>query len=262
MKQGSVRLNIRSSRDRAAEDMSSWIYDNDPEEWVEMRSPAEREGAEERYVIIYEGAENKRLSTGPNSTQNQRDTEPLQTCYSKRSFIVVSLSLSVLLAGITTLGFLSLKLQLENVKFVQKHEELNRERLELGNFCKDGCRSCNQSFYYVSSELKTWEASRQDCRDRGAYLIIIDSKEEQEFVSSLNQYYWIGLSSKEGFWKRVDGSILTNKPEWVNWDYSLGLETKNCILTYLYRSTHYWENYDCKKYSKWICEKNLNVLIN
>ncbi|CAL9700834.1 unnamed protein product [Knipowitschia caucasica] len=141
----------------------------------------------------------------------------------------------------------------------QQHQQLHKEKLELGDFCRDGCRSRNQSFYYISTGTKTWEQSRQNCRDKGGDLIIIDSREEQEFLNSLNQYYWIGLSGidEAGMWKWVDGSVLNISKIWVRWNAQVRPNSKNCIISYEYKSTRYWENHDCQKYSQWICEKTL-----
>ncbi|KAF3694519.1 CD209 antigen Dendritic cell-specific ICAM-3-grabbing non-integrin 1 [Channa argus] len=53
---------------------------------------------------------------------------------------------------------------------------------------------------------------RQDCKDREADLVVIDSAEEQKFISDfVTVGAWIGLtdSEKEGTWKWVDGSSLT-----------------------------------------------------
>uniref|UniRef100_A0A3Q3VXC1 C-type lectin domain-containing protein n=1 Tax=Mola mola TaxID=94237 RepID=A0A3Q3VXC1_MOLML len=67
------------------------------------------------------------------------------------------------------------------------------------------------SFYYASSTKKTWEQSRNDCLQKGADLVIINSKEEQAFTNQLKKYMWIGLTDSqiEGTWRWVDGSPLT-----------------------------------------------------
>ncbi|KAM9432977.1 uncharacterized protein ACWYII_016831 isoform 3-T3 [Salvelinus alpinus] len=75
-------------------------------------------------------------------------------------------------------------------------------------------RKFNSSLYYISNEYKTWEDSRQDCLKRGADLAVINSEEEQVFISQLNTKPWIGLTDKdsEGTWKWVDGTPLTTAP--------------------------------------------------
>ncbi|XP_073730323.1 uncharacterized protein [Misgurnus anguillicaudatus] len=79
----------------------------------------------------------------------------------------------------------------------------------------DGCKEYQSSFYLISSEQKNWSESRRYCRERGADLIIINNKEEQDFI--MNNYgkdkLWIGLtdSDEEGRWKWVDGSTLTSR---------------------------------------------------
>uniref|UniRef100_A0A3P9L175 C-type lectin domain-containing protein n=1 Tax=Oryzias latipes TaxID=8090 RepID=A0A3P9L175_ORYLA len=67
------------------------------------------------------------------------------------------------------------------------------------------------SCYFLSEESKTWDEAREFCRARGADLVVINTEEENEFISALKkQQVWIGLTDRdlEGTWKSVDGSSL------------------------------------------------------
>ncbi|KAF6724609.1 C-type lectin domain family 4 member F, partial [Oryzias melastigma] len=66
------------------------------------------------------------------------------------------------------------------------------------------------SFYYISTTEKSWQDSRIDCWGRGADLIIIGSKEENEFARKFQKRVWIGLHDRqsEGHWIWLDGSAL------------------------------------------------------
>ncbi|XP_045567272.1 C-type lectin domain family 12 member B-like, partial [Salmo salar] len=43
--------------------------------------------------------------------------------------------------------------------------------------CQEGWRYFDSSLYLLSTETKTWKESREDCRERGADLVIINSRE-------------------------------------------------------------------------------------
>ncbi|XP_026128805.1 asialoglycoprotein receptor 1-like [Carassius auratus] len=70
----------------------------------------------------------------------------------------------------------------------------------------------NFSFYYISSELKSWTDSRRDCQQRGADLVNINSPKEQDFLQKIavSDHFWIGLGKVEGKWKWISGTIMTN----------------------------------------------------
>uniref|UniRef100_A0A8K9X8U2 C-type lectin domain-containing protein n=1 Tax=Oncorhynchus mykiss TaxID=8022 RepID=A0A8K9X8U2_ONCMY len=45
--------------------------------------------------------------------------------------------------------------------------------------CPAGWQKFESSWYFLSTETKTWKESREDCLERGADLVIINSDKEQ-----------------------------------------------------------------------------------
>ncbi|XP_056322518.1 CD209 antigen-like protein E [Danio aesculapii] len=139
----------------------------------------------------------------------------------------------------------------ENPKIQEKVEELWKQ---IGKM--DGWR-CNQSsLYFISSEKKNWTESRRDCKERGADLIIIESKEEQEFVEreiGVSDSVWIGLtdSEVEGTWTWVNGTSLS--PGFWGAGEPSGTSTndEDCAVNLSLG----FGDYPCKNPFKWICER-------
>uniref|UniRef100_A0A667ZSC8 C-type lectin domain-containing protein n=1 Tax=Myripristis murdjan TaxID=586833 RepID=A0A667ZSC8_9TELE len=91
-------------------------------------------------------------------------------------------------------------------------QERNQLQTKLtSQICPDGWITFSRSCYFISSESKSWDESRQDCLRRGADLVIIKSKEKEAFLKNFHRKVWIGLSDweTEGVWKWVDGSSLS-----------------------------------------------------
>ncbi|XP_041697858.1 C-type lectin domain family 10 member A-like [Coregonus clupeaformis] len=120
------------------------------------------------------------------------------------------------------------------------------------------------SWYYISSEVKSWDESRQDCLERGADLVIINSKEEQTFLTMPDKRVWIGLTDKdrEGTWKWVDGTPLTTaywsgqQPDNGNGDPIYGEEDcAEIVIMWI------WNDISCANHFNWVCEKVINSVI-
>ncbi|XP_059394590.1 C-type lectin domain family 10 member A-like [Carassius carassius] len=144
----------------------------------------------------------------------------------------------------------------KNKNLVKEREQSNQEKSQLFKSLReiDG-QIYQSSFYFVSSETKSWAESRRYCRERGADLIIINNREEQEFIQKIagGDGVWIGLtdSDVEDSWKWVDGSTLTSgfwDPREPN-----GHRGENCALTY----SPGWADYPCSELFQWICEKSI-----
>ncbi|XP_046698939.1 CD209 antigen-like protein E isoform X2 [Silurus meridionalis] len=149
------------------------------------------------------------------------------------------------------------QLQTSYNTLTKERDQLQKER----DFNKWKWISYSSSFYYVSNDYKSWEESRQNCRDKGADLMIINSREEQEFISkhiSSISGVWIGLSDrdKEGEWKWVDASPLTFK-DWGQWEPG-GKEKENCGEIYKSSNSIIWNDNNCSKKLNCICEKNVS----
>uniref|UniRef100_A0A8C1UDX5 C-type lectin domain-containing protein n=1 Tax=Cyprinus carpio TaxID=7962 RepID=A0A8C1UDX5_CYPCA len=122
-------------------------------------------------------------------------------------------------------------------------------------FYTDGWIYYQYHFYYMSTEMKSWTESRKYCTERGADLIIINNRQEQEFVKNISggAYVWIGLTNidVDGSWKWVDGSTLTSwfllsgKPSYPRYE--------NCARS----CTSWWTGYSCNNALKWICERSI-----
>ncbi|KAL7841352.1 hypothetical protein SRHO_G00250430 [Serrasalmus rhombeus] len=118
----------------------------------------------------------------------------------------------------------------------------------------------NSSLYYISTERKSWDDSRQDCRERGADLLIINSREEQEFTEKLRggQTAWIGLRYRliGGAWRWgwVDDSALTTS----FWRPGQPYSYEYCVVTGSGSDPVLnWININCNQQYVWICEKRL-----
>nr|XP_024656169.1 CD209 antigen-like protein E isoform X4 [Maylandia zebra] len=95
----------------------------------------------------------------------------------------------------------------------QLQEEVKKLKEKIEEKCPDRWMRFGSSCYFKSTENKTWSESRRACQDKGADLVMINSKEEQEFISKFAGYSWIGLranqTSGRSKWEWVDGSALT-----------------------------------------------------
>ncbi|XP_033182744.1 CD209 antigen-like protein C [Anabas testudineus] len=148
------------------------------------------------------------------------------------------------------------------VSLIQMTEERNRlQNLRQKKTCPAGWTMFNCVCYLLSNEIGSWQTGREDCRQRGADLVVIDSAEVQTFLSRFTkQQTWIGLTDleNEGTWKWIDGTPLTltywahDQPDNGGGDPRFGEEDCAHIRTY---TNDLWNDLSCSYQLHWICEK-------
>ncbi|RVE67082.1 hypothetical protein OJAV_G00113660 [Oryzias javanicus] len=124
-----------------------------------------------------------------------------------------------------------------------------------GQRCPELWMRFRSSCYYKSIERKTWTDSRSFCLYEGADLLVINSREEQEFVFKLtpNKESWIGLSVYSSYpygWRWVNGSPLTE----TFWDETLSRPSSNNYAVVLSDEGKVTQQYNTY-IRNWICEK-------
>ncbi|XP_053182829.1 natural killer cells antigen CD94-like [Scomber japonicus] len=113
-------------------------------------------------------------------------------------------------------------------------------------------------FHDPHANWKSWQNSRRYCQSRDADLVVIDSLQEQEFISnhtqpySIYHGYWIGLQvTDEQKWLWVDGRSVTLQ----YWLMKKLNRPGRCILMIPGKNvTASWDSAPCAMENIFICE--------
>ncbi|XP_036438788.1 CD209 antigen-like protein E [Colossoma macropomum] len=263
-------------------EMSQDLYENF--NYTEEPSRGERV---EVVVDIYESADtvrnhNANTERDDGSTKRKQQTHHTGDTAGSRRYRLTAVCLGLLCVLLLTaiivlwIKFNNLtiqrdQLQTSNTNLTKASEHFQKERDKLQErLCElrkntEQAQGCFRgSVYYISTEKKSWNESRKDCNSKGADLVIINSREEQEFISSVlgNTEAWIGLTDidTEGVWKWVDSSLLTTK-FWFEGEPNDFNKNEDCAVTG-YRDAgservSTWADFPCSHIIVGLCEKSL-----
>uniref|UniRef100_A0A8C5D0L1 C-type lectin domain-containing protein n=1 Tax=Gadus morhua TaxID=8049 RepID=A0A8C5D0L1_GADMO len=123
-----------------------------------------------------------------------------------------------------------------------------------GDWDKFGCKC-----YSYSSERGSWNKSRDFCVSHGADLVVVDSKEEMDFISRNSGAPWLGATDEasEGVWRWVDGTVLSvDNPSWGKGKPDGGKD-KNCLRRVWVHPNFKWTDESCEDDLYGLCEYNL-----
>ncbi|CAK7293821.1 C-type lectin domain family 4 member G [Vulpes lagopus] len=111
------------------------------------------------------------------------------------------------------------------------------------------------SCYFFSLDNLTWTQANDSCVQKQAHLVIINSRTEQDFLTSTGQVTsWIGLfkEGQKGNHRWMDGST----PTYINWDSKElpdNVTAPACMMMYNYG---HWRDFSCESGQfAFICER-------
>ncbi|KAB5518544.1 hypothetical protein PHYPO_G00167280 [Pangasianodon hypophthalmus] len=143
----------------------------------------------------------------------------------------------------------------ERHQLMRNREELQEMFPKLVDVIRLGWSQFHSSFYYISTEKKTWGQSRQECRKSGTDLVIINSQEEEDFIIEQlgnKTQAWIGLKSKDTDreWKWVDGAALQTG----HWNLEQPNDGNNQPPAGNVSIRQNWIPMPCAQDELWVCE--------
>ncbi|KAK1880951.1 C-type lectin domain family 12 member B [Dissostichus eleginoides] len=243
--------------------MSSNIYDDINLNVRYTKGAREDEGQrEERLVDIYDSAGTEdRVLKQDGGARSENHPPSVQRTRFRAAALTLGLLCLLLLVGVIVLSTLYISMQ-------TKIEELQTSIDKLKNsYCSDtnnqtGWRRFGCRCYFKSTEVKNWTESRRDCWERGAELVIIGSREEQDFTSELSkaETSWIGLQAVRSRWvdewEWVDGS----PPTYSAWKSGLETNPLHGALSTAYIDLDGTWTQTSNGSKGWICEKQITFV--
>ncbi|XP_030656031.1 C-type lectin domain family 10 member A isoform X3 [Nomascus leucogenys] len=139
---------------------------------------------------------------------------------------------------------------------------LNNNASTEGTCCPVNWVEHRDSCYWFSRSGMPWAEAEKYCQLKDAHLVVINSREEQNFVQEHlgSAYTWMGLSDSEGAWKWVDGTdYATGFQNWKpgqpdDWQgHGLG-GGEDCAH---FHPDGRWNDDVCQKPYHWVCEAGL-----
>ncbi|XP_047200071.1 hepatic lectin-like isoform X15 [Hippoglossus stenolepis] len=185
---------------------------------------------------------------------------------------VALLVLSVLLAAAVTALGVTLY-EITQIKKLQEECEAKHLTDEACPRCEDGWEPHGGKCYFFSLFTLTWDQSRTECTSMRGDLVVINNREEQEFLESrlsekmetAEDKFWIGLtdSENEGEWLWVDNTRLdTSRTFWLlnepdNWRWK-NYDGEDCVRMGVKngaKDLKIWSDESCNSPQKSVCEK-------
>ncbi|XP_008059138.1 C-type lectin domain family 10 member A-like [Carlito syrichta] len=118
------------------------------------------------------------------------------------------------------------------------------------------------SCYWFSQSSETWSEAEKYCQLENAHLVVINSREEQNFIQEhiCTAGAWTGLTDQNGPWKWVDGTDYGRgfslwRSDLLDPSRNMIKESEACAF---FTSDGHWIYDICRKLYHWVCETELS----
>ncbi|KAL2776899.1 C-type lectin domain family 4 member A isoform 4 [Daubentonia madagascariensis] len=124
--------------------------------------------------------------------------------------------------------------------------------------CPKNWKLFSSKCYFISTESKSWNESQKNCSRMEAHLLVINTKEEQDFITqNLNKSfaYFVGLSDPEGqrHWQWVDQTPY-NKSVTFWHPNEPNNPNERCVMLNFHYSSWGWNDAGCDLPQMSVCE--------
>ncbi|NWI52917.1 CLC4E protein, partial [Calyptomena viridis] len=129
--------------------------------------------------------------------------------------------------------------------------------------CPKGWKRFQKNCYFLSPDTMSWDESEQNCTGMGSHLVVINSKEEQEFLSDQLkqiktpklQNFYIGLRAEsEDQWQWVDKTPYNvTAAFWRPGEPSKDSSENRVVIHVPAKIPNNWNNVRCTDHHR-ICE--------
>ncbi|XP_076711431.1 C-type lectin domain family 4 member A-like [Callospermophilus lateralis] len=126
--------------------------------------------------------------------------------------------------------------------------------------CPEKWKSFSSSCYFFSTDAKPWKESQENCSRMEAHLVVINSKEEQDFLTQNMDKaaaYFVGLSDPEGqgHWQWVDQTPYNQSATFWHPGEPSHREERCVVVNPRPTSAQWgWNDIPCKDRHRSVCE--------
>nr|XP_020010997.1 C-type lectin domain family 4 member A-like [Castor canadensis] len=129
--------------------------------------------------------------------------------------------------------------------------------------CPKNWKSFSSHCYFFSTYSKSWSKSEEDCSRMQAHLLVINTKEEQDFVIKNvhpSYAYYIGLSDPEGqnHWQWADQTPYNQSATFWHPGEPSDIKERCVLLNYrAYDISWGWNDVLCDGAQRSVCEMKI-----